>query len=154
MSVYEYSGYNVKEDPRRAEAYKHQVIDGLGFGVGWKDKRPELVEADVAVMAEVLKRKAAAFWLEGTPRTTVRFVQHDTVPTGPPVRVPPHNLRGEAAQWVDDKLEEEVQRGQLERGSSPWGSPPFPTKDFADHRRQKEKADRGGLSASQRQDPT
>ena len=68
---------------------------------------------------EVLMRKATAFWLEGSPRATVRFVEHDTVPTGPPIKVPPHNLKGEAAEWVDAKLQEEVARGHLERGSSP-----------------------------------
>jgi len=66
-------------------------------------------------------------------------VQHDTIPTGPPVMSPPHNLKGEAAQWVDEALEKEVQRGQLERGSSPWGSPPFPTKEFPEHKRQRKR---------------
>eukprot|EP00969_Alexandrium_andersonii_P196988 8703242-Alexandrium_andersonii.AAC.1 len=84
----------------------------------WRERRPELTEHDLAAATEVLHRKAAAFWLEGTPRTTVRFVQHDTVPTGPPVKVPPHNLKGEAADWVDQKLQDEVARGQLERGTS------------------------------------
>ena len=36
---------------------------------------------------------------------------------------------------MDGKLEEEVKRGQLIRGTSPWGSPPFPTKDFGEHRK-------------------
>ena len=107
----------------------------LGLGEDWKSRHGELTEADVVAAREVLRRKAGAFWVEGTPRTTVRFVQHDTVPTGPPVRLPPHNLRGEAAEWIGAKLEEEVKRGQLIRGTSPWGSPPFPTKDFGDHRK-------------------
>ena len=64
---------------------------------------------------------------------------HDTRPTGPPVRTPPHNLKAEDAQFVDDKLMEEVQTGQLERGNSPWASPPFPTKDFAAHKRQRKR---------------
>ena len=34
------------------------------------------------------KKKGAAFWLPGTPRTTVLYVQHDTVPTGPPPSEP------------------------------------------------------------------
>ena len=34
------------------------------------------------------------------------------MPTGPLVRLPPHNLRGEAAEWIDAKLEEEVKRIQ------------------------------------------
>ena len=77
--------------------------------------------------------------MEGSPRTTVRFVQHDTVPVGPPVKLPPHNLKGEAAQWVDEKLEDEVRRGQLERGASPWGSPPFPTKEMPEHKKQRKR---------------
>jgi hypothetical protein len=48
-------------------------------------------------------------------------------------------LKGEEAQWVDDALEAEVKRGQLERGNSPWGSPPFPTKEFAPHKKQRKK---------------
>ena len=90
-------------------------------------------------LKEVMHRKAAAFWIEGTPRTTVRFFLHDTIPTGPPVRLPPHNLKGEAAQWVDEKLQDEIDRGQMLRGNSPWGSPAFPTKEFAEHRRQRKR---------------
>ncbi len=52
------------------------------------------------------------------------------------MKLPPHNLKGEAAQWVDEKLENEVRRGQLERGVSAWGSPPFPTKEAPEHRKQ------------------
>ena len=82
--------------------------------------RPGLTEADVAAIREVVRRKAAGFWVEGTTRTTVRKFAHDCIPTGPPVSSQPHSLRGEAAQWVDDRLEEECQRGQLVRGSSAW----------------------------------
>ena len=55
-------------------------------------------------------RKAAAFWVEGTARTTVRKFAQDCVPMGSPVSSQPHALRGEAAQWVDDMLEEEGPR--------------------------------------------
>ena len=51
------------------------------------------------------------------------------------MRVPPHRLSGEAAQWIDEKIEDEVKRGQLIRGNSAWGSPPFPTKDMPAHKR-------------------
>ena len=137
LSVYQYSGETVAVDPRRSEDYRNRVADGCGFAVG--QTRAGLTEADMKVAREVVKRKAAAFWLEDSPRTTVRFVKHDTVPTGPPCRTPPHNLKGEAAEWIDDQLEKEVKRGQLERGSSPWGSPPFPTKDFAEHKKQRKR---------------
>ena len=104
LSVYRYSGEDITEDPRSADKYKDQVVGELGFGEDWKARHPDLTEAGAAAAREVLCRKAGAFWVEGTPRTTVRFVQHDTVPTGPPVRLPPHNLRGEAAEWIDAKL--------------------------------------------------
>ena len=64
---------------------------------------------------------------------------HDTIPTGPPVRTPPHNLKGEEAEWVDKQLQSEVETGQLERGNSEWASPPFATKDFAAHKRQRKR---------------
>ena len=139
LKVYECSGANVTEDPRRSKEYREEVLKGLGFGANWKEKRPDLDEATVAAVAEVLSRKAAGFWLPETPRTTVQHVKHDTVPTGPPVKQPPHNLKGEAAEWVDEALQKEVDRGLLERGTSPWGSPPFPTKEFPDHRRQRKR---------------
>ena len=95
-------------------------MDALGSGAEWEKRPPDLRVEDVAACREV-----AAFWMEGELRTTVRWVLHDAVPTGPPVKVPPHNLKGESAAWVDEKLEEEVKRGQLRRGVSAWGSPPF-----------------------------
>ena len=134
LEVYRYSGENVKTDPRREEAYRQKVVEELGFGKDWKEERPFLKEEDVELIRFCLHLKAAGFWLKDTPRTTVRKVMHDTIPTGPPVRTPPHNLKGDDAQWVDDQLEDEVKRGQLERGSSAWGSPPFPTKDAPSHK--------------------
>ena len=94
---------------------------------------------DIALMREVVWRKAAAFWIEGTARTTLRHLMHDTIPTGPPVRTPPHHLKGEEADWVDAQLQSEVESGQLIRGNSEWASPPFATKEFAKHRRQRKR---------------
>ena len=110
LEVYALAGEKVMEDPRRTEAYRDLVWDGLKIAPG--PTRPGLTEADVAAIKEVVRRKAAGFWVEGT-RTTVRKFAHDCIPTGPPVSSQPHSLRGEAAQWVDDRLEEECQRGQL-----------------------------------------
>lgn len=62
------------------------------------------------------------------------------MPAGPPVCALPHNLGHEAAQWVDEKLEAEVARGQLVRGNSAWGSPPFPTKESGgDHQKKRKR---------------
>jgi hypothetical protein len=144
LTIYAYSGVEITTDPRREESYAAAVLLGLGLG----PRKPgeaipkqyeHLSEYDIAALTEVCTRKAAVFWVEGTARTTVRFMQHDTIPTGPPIRVPPHNLKGEPAQWIDDSLEGEHKRGQLERGNSPWGSPPFPTKQFEAHRKQRKR---------------
>ena len=40
---------------------------------------------------------------------------------------------------MDQQLQKEVESGQLERGNSEWASPPFSTKDFAVHRRQRKR---------------
>ena len=133
LEVYALAGEKVTEDPRRTEAYRDLVWEGLKVEPG--PTRPGLTAADVAAIKEVVRRKAAGFWAEGTTRTTVRKFAHDCIPTGPPVSSQPHALKGEAAQWVDDRLEEEVQRGQLVRGPSAWGSAPFPTKEMPNHKR-------------------
>ena len=136
LDVFRHSGEKVTEDPRRTPEYQKLVVDGLGLT---KESKPHLSQPDLDAIKEMIERKAAAFWVEGTPRTTVRYFQHDTIPTGPPCRLPPHNLKGEQAEWVDQKLDEEVQRGQCVRGNSAWGSPAFPTKEFAEHRRQRKR---------------
>ncbi|MBP51092.1 MAG: hypothetical protein CMA68_03335, partial [Euryarchaeota archaeon] len=141
LSVYQYCGQYDEilksGDPRRNDAYRKKVIEGLGFGEG--KKKDDLTEADMVLMREVLSRKAAAFWLEGEPRTALRYLQHDTIPTGPPCRTPPHRLKGEEADFVDAELQKDVQQGQLIRGNSEWASPPFATKAFAEHRRQRKR---------------
>ena len=137
LSVYRYSGNEVKEDPRRTEDYRKRVVEGLGFGKG--SKRDGLTEADMEACREVLSRKAGAFWIEGEPRTALRYLLHDTIPTGPPCRTPPHRLKGEEADWVDEQLQKDVITGQLLRGNSEWASPPFATKAFAEHRRQRKR---------------
>ena len=113
------------------------MLKAVKFGPD--DVKEDLTEHDIEAIKEVLTRKAGAFWLEATPRTTVRYMMPDTIPTGPPVRTPPHHLKGEEAEWGDNKLQEKVARGQLERGNSEWASPPFATKGFAERRRQRKR---------------
>ena len=138
MDVYKFSGQAVvTEDPRRKDEYRNKVVDELGFGP--KSNRTDMTAEDRAAVADVLRMKAAAFWLDGSPRTVLRHLMHDTIPTGPPVRTPPHHLKGEEAQWVDEQLQSEVESGQLERGNSEWASPPFATKEFAAHKRQRKR---------------
>ena len=137
LEVYALAGEKVAEDPRRTEAYRDLVWSGLKIEPG--PTRPGLTDADIAAVREVIRRKAAGFWVEDTTRTTVRKFAHDCIPTGPPVSSQPHSLRGESAQWVDDKLEEECKRGQLIRGSSAWGSAPFPTKEMPSYKRHRKR---------------
>ena len=139
LEVYKYCGTRVDKDPRRNDEYRKQVIDGLGFGEDWEKRAPHLTKEDVELLRDVLLRKAAAFWVEDTPRTTLKYLLHDCIPTGPPARTPPHKLQGEEADWVDSQLQKEVETGQLVRGNSEWGSPPFATKAFAEHRRQRKR---------------
>ena len=113
------------------------MLKGLKLAPG--DEREGLTQEDMEAAREVLTRKAAAFWLERTHRTTLRHLYHDTIPTGPPVRTPPHRLKGEEAEWVDQQLQAEVESGQLDRGNSEWASPPFATKEFGPHRRQRKR---------------
>ena len=137
--MYRYCGKKVTEDPRRSDDYRKKVVDGLGFGEG--AERPGLTKTDMAACREVLWRKAAAFWVdeEGSPRIALLYLLHDAIPTGPPCRTSPHRLTGEEADWVDEQLQKEVISGQLIRGNSDWASPPFATKAFAEHRRQRKR---------------
>ena len=130
LSVYRFCGETLTADPRRTQAYKDAVLDALGLvdTTTVQARYGHLSPPDLAALREVTGRCAAAFWVEGTPRTTVRFMAHDTIPTGPPVRTPPHRLSTTDAAWIEDQILQEVRRGQLERGISEWGSPPFPTK--------------------------
>ena len=60
------------EDPRAAKAYRDQVVKELGFGTD--STGDDMTEADKAAVRSVLESKAAAFWLEGTPRTVLRHL--------------------------------------------------------------------------------
>jgi hypothetical protein len=141
LEVYRFSGSQIKEDPRQNEDYKKQVLEVLSIATeeALKARYPYLNSEEQDALLFVVRRGAAAFWVQGSPRTTVRFMAHDTIPTGPPVKIHPHRLSQEDNQWVEDKILEEVRRGQLERGLSEWGSPPFPTKEMPGHKRSRKR---------------
>ncbi|CAE7853614.1 pol, partial [Symbiodinium microadriaticum] len=64
LEVYALAGEKVSEDPRRTEAYRDLVWEGLKIGPG--PTRPGITAADIAAIKEVVRRKAAGFWAEGT----------------------------------------------------------------------------------------
>jgi hypothetical protein len=91
----------------------------------------------IAACRDLVWRKAGAFWLEGEARTTVRGFLHHVIVKGGcgPVRQPPHRLKGQDLEFVEESLAADVKRGQLTRGRSEWGSPAFPTKSGPRKRR-------------------
>ena len=64
----------------------------------------------------------------------MRAFKHRLITRGPPVRVPLHRLSRADTEWIEKALAEDVARGQLKKGSSPWGFPAFPTKESPDHK--------------------
>ena len=60
--------------------------------------------------------------------------KHRLITRGPPVRVGLHRLFKTDTEWVENAVGEDVGRGQLRRGSSPWGFPAFPTKEPPVHK--------------------
>ena len=86
---------------------------------------PDLTDVEIRAVADMISRKAAVMWREGTPQTTVVGFLHDMVVKGGPISLPPICRRGEAADWVEEKIRKDYARGQLVPGSSPWGSPAF-----------------------------
>ena len=69
LSVYRLSGSKVTEDPSKTPEYREQVAEGLHFGKTAEAKRPYLSKDDLEACKDVVSRKAAAFWVEGTPQT-------------------------------------------------------------------------------------
>ena len=53
------------------------------------------------------------------------------------MRGAPIRLRGESAAFVQENLEAEAKRGLYERGTSPWGSWAFPTRESASGRKRR-----------------
>ena len=89
LDVYRHAGGgHLRQDPRLTQEYKAQVVKGLGLQPR-TDKMAHLPQDAVDATIEVMWRKSTGYWVPDTPRTTVRFFQHVTSPTGPPCRLPP-----------------------------------------------------------------
>ena len=68
-------------------------------------------------------------WLPDTPRTTVKGFKHRLITKGPPIRGKLFRLNRPDTEWIEKAIQEDVKRGQLEKGTSDWGFPAFPTKE-------------------------
>ena len=86
---------------------------------------------NVALLRWVVRRGSDCMCSPDTPRTTVKGYRHRLVTRGPPVRVGLHRLSRPDSELVERAIQEDVDRGQLRRGYSPWGFPAFLTKEVA-----------------------
>ena len=122
--VYRFAGLKPGENPRVKPEYVAEVLKQVNLGdpTAAAKAYPHLSAASLVAVKEVIERKAASFWLEGTPRTTVKGFVHDVLTKGPPVRGAPMRLKGQQLQDTEDGIQGDLVRGQLERGNSPWGS--------------------------------
>ncbi|CAK0865466.1 unnamed protein product, partial [Prorocentrum cordatum] len=126
----------VKVSPRRSAEYKAKVLEAVGL-VGECAGYKHLGSQELEALKEMISLKAEAFWVKGTARTVMRGFKHDVVTTGLPVRGPPIRLKGPEASIVREELEAGVEQGLYSRGTSPWGSWAFPTKEHASGRRRR-----------------
>ena len=120
LTVFEHlHGDAVKENPRTQETYVGEVLRVLGFRAEDHAKHPELSAEEFELARDLVKRKAGAFWVEQTPRTTLRGFEHDVITVGPPVRGPRIRLNEADRAFVADEVRKEEVRGHVIRGNSP-----------------------------------
>jgi hypothetical protein len=119
--------------PRSNAEYAEACVKDLMFPPGdistvtaeHRATYPDLLDIELVAAADMIRRKAAVMWREDTPQTTVAGFLHDLVVKGGPISLPPICRRGEAADWVEEKIRKDYARGQLMPGNSAWGSPAF-----------------------------
>eukprot|EP00973_Karenia_brevis_P064081 8905654-Karenia_brevis.AAC.1 len=85
---------------------------------------------DFEVIRWVVSRGSGCMWLPDSPRTTVKGFKHRLYTRGPPIRGKLFRLNRADTEWIEKAIEEDVKRGQLEKGSSDWEFPAFPTKEY------------------------
>ena len=94
-----------------------------------KERYVHLGDADIDPIRWVVSRGSGCMWLPDTHRTTVKGFKHRLLTRGPPVRVKLFRLNRPDTEWIEKAIQEDVKRGQLEKGTSDWGFPAFPTKE-------------------------
>jgi hypothetical protein len=119
----------IEGNPRQTKEYQKMCADAVGVGeVPDLERYGHLKESDFPVIRWVVERGSGCMWLPDTPRTTVKGFLHRLVTRGPPVRTKLFRLNRPDTEWIEKAVDEDVKRGQLEKGSSDWGFPAFPTK--------------------------
>lgn len=135
------TGKELTSNPRSSPEYAEKCLVEAELGAHFSEKRYEHIksQADKDLLAWAIKRDAGCIWLEGSERTYVRAVKHRLVTRGPPVRQGMHRLSRPDMEWVEKAVAEDVNGGQLIKGSSEWGFPALPTKEAAAHKAIKRK---------------
>ena len=120
----------IKGNPRQTEEYRRLCREAVGVGEKYdKERYSHLQEADIEALKWVVSRGSGCMWLPDSPRTTVKGFKHRLITRGPPVRCKLFRLSKPDTEWIEKAIQEDVARGQLEKGTSDWGFPAFPTKE-------------------------
>jgi hypothetical protein len=125
----------VKGNPRVTQEYKDKCCEAIGLGVPEKGIKPDLTRyahlspEDLEALRWVVRRGSGCMWLPESPRTSVKGFKHRLITHGPPVRRPLFRLNRPDTEWIEKAIQEDVKRGQLEKGISDWGFPACPTKE-------------------------
>ena len=132
-------GATHQQDQAAAEERMHAALSTADFLAGADtlegSQHLKLEDSDsVALLRWVVRRGSDCMCLPETPRATVQGYKHRLVTRGPPVRVGLHRLSRPDSELVERAIQEDVDRGQLRRGYSPWGFPAFITKEAAQYK--------------------
>ncbi len=120
----------VKGNPRQTPEYRKMCCEAVGVGITPdKERYGHLQDADFDCIRWVVNRGSGCMWLPDSPRTTVKGFKHRLITRGPPVRCKLFRLNRPDTEWIEKAIQEDVKRGQLEKGTSDWGFPAFPTKE-------------------------
>ena len=105
----------VTVDPRLAPSYKEGLLKvwGLHSPEAAAEKFSHLAVADRGVLKQAMERCSGAFWIEGSPRTTLKCFEHDVDVTGLPVRQAPYRLKGQDQEALERCVAEDLRSGQL-----------------------------------------
>ena len=124
----ELRGEELASNPRATEDYRRRCLETVGLGQETSEAYAHLSPPDQELLRWVVRRGTGCMWLADSPRTSIRGFKHHLVTKGNPVRVPLHRLSREDTELVEECIRKDVARGQLKRGTSPWGAPAFVTK--------------------------
>ena len=121
----ELRGSTIEGNPRATEEYKQKCVEAVGPGAVPDPARYSHTsgEGNFELLRWVVRRGSGCMWLPGSPGTCVRGFKHRLVTRGPPVRVPMHRRSKPDTEWIEMAIREDVERGQLIKGSSEWGFP-------------------------------